>query len=203
MQSLWVWKLRRLCGTLVAEGDTWHWRQSILSSRRASNALLVLPCGVWHATHPSTFDRSMFEHEWAALFGVTGNTGFPVGLHHRGAVVASVGGMAIRTLHDALGNTVMPGEGECRSDVAMALIAEFRLAFFQKAVIEPSVLFRQRGDAHEFRLRALHCRCFGRFTCRYEVSGMTVVARHTVEHVSGMIESCLNFAGLVASQTTG
>jgi len=50
----------------------------------------------------------------------------------------------------------MRGQCEGGPDIAMALVAEFRLTLPEQTACQPSILFGQRRHGEELRLRALH-----------------------------------------------
>ena len=77
----------------------------------------------------------VFECPGTALFSVASHAGLPVGLHQRGAVVAAVCRVAVRAFHSAFRYAVMLRQGERRSDVGVALVAQFRLALLKQAVV--------------------------------------------------------------------
>ena len=92
---------------------------------------------------PFHLDGGMFEHKGTTLLRVALRACVPARLRQFVPVRRSVWRMAIGALHEAFRHPVMRGQSELRPDIAMAVVAKFRLALLQKAAVEPATLLRQ------------------------------------------------------------
>lgn len=119
------------------------------------------------------------------------------GLLHLVEVRCPVRGMAVGAFHQTFRNPVMRGQCEGGPDIAMALVAEFRLTLPEQTACQPSILFGQRRHGEELRLRALHGFALRTIRRRYQMYRMAILASHSIQCVAGMIELRLLLAGLM------
>jgi len=94
----------------------------------------------------------------------------------------------------------MRGQRELRLDIAVALVAKFRLRFAQLAVVEPAGLLGQFGDVEEVALRGADGFGFGVPAGFDQMHGVAAIAGDSVLDVAGMAEIFLIAAALVADQ---
>jgi len=96
--------------------------------------------------HPH--DRVLINKR-AALLHVAADAGLPIGLGQLEVIHGAVRVVAIRTLHETLGNPMMFRQRELRLHGPVAGIAKLRLRLLQQAVRQPGILFVQPGDGEE------------------------------------------------------
>lgn len=136
----------------------------------------------------------------STFFHMALHAGIFLRLHETRGIQSAVRAVAIRALDEPLGDTMMNGLGELRSNGGVTRITEIRLRGFQQAAVQPARLVRALRHLKEMSLRGLSRALARVLHGVHKVAGMAVVTRHTGGHMTRMEEGVLLLAALVTEE---
>ena len=148
------------------------------------------------------FHRRMLEYERPALFDVAIHAGFRARLVEGGHVLRTVRVVAVRTLHQPLGNAMVFGLRELRLHRLVAVVAQGGLGALEHAVMPPAIFIGDLRKLEEVALGITHVAFCGVLHFIDQMGGVALVAGNAVAGVLGMLEQDSLLAGNVAGKAS-
>ena len=145
----------------------------------------------------------VLEHKRSAFLDVALHAGFLSWIIEAGHVLRTVRAVAVRTLHQPFGNTVVFGLRKLGLNRLMATEAERRLGLFQQAGAQPAVFFADLGELEEIGLRIRQARLARVLYFIHQMGRVALTAGYTVGGMLGMFEPLLLLARDMARQAAG